>query len=136
MAPGEETLHIGYSSWNTQRIQATFDRWRSKGRGVHDDWLRRSGPAHFTHVNFPGALSFPIDSCPFFWRFCFQSTAPRLPRVLLDRRHHAELFGQHPLVDTEVQVDFLLCNDGHEDVDLRWLQTQYGGDRRFELRRA
>ncbi|MPW18135.1 Tn3 family transposase [Paraburkholderia sp. CNPSo 3157] len=48
-------------AWNTQRIQATLDRWRSKGQGVDDDWLRRMGPAHFTHVNFRGTLSFPID---------------------------------------------------------------------------
>jgi len=48
-------------AWNTQRIQATLDRWRSKGQGVDDDWLRRMGPAHFTHVNFRGTLSFPTD---------------------------------------------------------------------------
>ncbi|MGF6292911.1 Tn3 family transposase [Paraburkholderia youngii] len=48
-------------AWNTQRIQATLGRWRSKGQGVDDDWLRRMGPAHFTHVKFRGTLSFPID---------------------------------------------------------------------------
>ncbi|MGF6546870.1 TnpA family transposase [Paraburkholderia youngii] len=48
-------------AWNTQRIQTTLGRWRSKGQRVDDDWLRRMGPAHFTHVNFRGTLSFPID---------------------------------------------------------------------------
>ncbi|MFP3556991.1 Tn3 family transposase [Paraburkholderia sp. SIMBA_049] len=48
-------------AWNTQRIQATLDRWRCKGQGVDDDWLRRMGPAHFAHINFRGTLSFPID---------------------------------------------------------------------------
>ncbi|MBB5509073.1 hypothetical protein HDG35_005366 [Paraburkholderia sp. JPY681] len=48
-------------AWNTQRIQATPDRWQSKGQGVNDDWLRWMDPAHFAHVNFSGTLSFPID---------------------------------------------------------------------------
>lgn len=46
--------------WNTQRMQATVDAWRSKGQRIEDDWLRRMGPAHFAHVNFRGILSFPI----------------------------------------------------------------------------
>ncbi|MCA8199280.1 Tn3 family transposase [Burkholderia vietnamiensis] len=48
-------------AWNTQRMQATVDGWRRKGRPVDDEWLRRMGPAHFAHVNFRGTLSFPID---------------------------------------------------------------------------
>ncbi|AWV05196.1 hypothetical protein DM992_38815 [Burkholderia sp. JP2-270] len=48
-------------AWNTQRMQATVDGWRSKGRQVDDEWLHRMRPAHFAHVNFRGALSFPID---------------------------------------------------------------------------
>lgn len=48
-------------AWNTQRMQATVDTWRSKGQQIDDDWLRRMGPAHFAHVNFRGTLSFPID---------------------------------------------------------------------------
>ncbi|MBS2132233.1 Tn3 family transposase (plasmid) [Burkholderia thailandensis] len=48
-------------AWNTQRMQATVDRWRKTGHEVSDDWLRRMGPAHFAHVNFRGTLSFPID---------------------------------------------------------------------------
>ena len=48
-------------AWNTQRMQATLDAWRSKGQGIDDDWLRRMGPAHFAHVNFRGTLSFPVD---------------------------------------------------------------------------
>jgi TnpA family transposase len=48
-------------AWNTQRMQATVDGWRRKGRQVDDEWLRRMGPAHFAHVNFRGTLSFPID---------------------------------------------------------------------------
>ncbi|KVE10667.1 transposase [Burkholderia vietnamiensis] len=48
-------------AWNTQRMQATVDDWRRKGRQVDDEWLRRMGPAHFAHVNFRGTLSFPID---------------------------------------------------------------------------
>uniref|UniRef100_UPI00355C261E Tn3 family transposase n=1 Tax=Burkholderia cenocepacia TaxID=95486 RepID=UPI00355C261E len=48
-------------SWNTQRMQATIDDWRHKGRKVDDEWLRRMGPAHFAHLNFRGTLSFPIE---------------------------------------------------------------------------
>lgn len=48
-------------AWNTQRIQATLDDWRSKGQGIGDDWLRRLGPAHFAHVNFRGTMSFPLE---------------------------------------------------------------------------
>ncbi|TDG02544.1 Tn3 family transposase [Paraburkholderia guartelaensis] len=48
-------------AWNTQRMQATLDGWRSKGQGIGDDWLRRLGPAHFAHVNFRGVMSFPIE---------------------------------------------------------------------------
>ena len=47
-------------AWNTQRMQATVDAWRRKGQRIDDDWLRRMGPAHFSHVNFRGILSFPI----------------------------------------------------------------------------
>lgn len=46
---------------NTQRMQATVDDWRRKGRQVDDEWLRRMGPAHFAHVNFRGILTFPIE---------------------------------------------------------------------------
>jgi TnpA family transposase len=48
-------------AWSTQQMQATLDGWRSKGQGIGDDWLRRQGPAHFAHVNFRGAMSFPIE---------------------------------------------------------------------------
>ncbi|AYQ43550.1 Tn3 family transposase [Burkholderia lata] len=48
-------------AWNTQRMQATVDGWRRKGRQVDDEWVRRMGPAHFAHVNFRGTLSFPVD---------------------------------------------------------------------------
>lgn len=48
-------------AWNTQRMQATVNDWRHKGRQVDDEWLRRMGPAHFAHVNFRGTLSFPVD---------------------------------------------------------------------------
>lgn len=48
-------------AWNTQRMQATVNDWRKKGRQVDDEWLRRMGPAHFAHVNFRGTLSFPVD---------------------------------------------------------------------------
>ncbi|WP_175795890.1 Tn3 family transposase [Burkholderia anthina] len=48
-------------AWNTQRMQATVDDWRRKGRQVDDEWLRRMGPAHFAHVNFRGILTFPIE---------------------------------------------------------------------------
>ncbi len=44
-------------AWNTHRMQETVDRWRKKGQEIDDDWLRRMGPAHFTHVNFRGTLS-------------------------------------------------------------------------------
>nr|WP_235851164.1 Tn3 family transposase [Paraburkholderia piptadeniae] len=39
-------------AWNTQRMQAVVDRWRSNGSDVGDDWLRRMGLAHFAPLNF------------------------------------------------------------------------------------
>jgi Tn3 transposase DDE domain len=59
--PSQTLLTNLVIAWNTQRIQATLDRWRSKAQGVDDDWLQRMGPAHFAHVNFRGTLSFPVD---------------------------------------------------------------------------
>lgn len=56
-------------AWNTQRMQATVNDWRHKGRQVDDEWLRRMGPAHFAHVNFRGTLSFPsTDTATCCWR--------------------------------------------------------------------
>ncbi len=64
-----------------------------------------------------------------------------IPRSLpaatsLDQRHHAELFSQHPFVDTKVQIDLFLGDHGHENSDLRGLQAQHRRDRRFQLGRA
>lgn len=41
-----------------------------------------------------------------------------MARQSLDGRHNAQLLGEHALIDAEVQVDFLLTDRRHSDVDL------------------
>jgi hypothetical protein len=35
--------------------------WRSDGVGIEEDWLRRIGPAHFSHINFRGTFRFNVE---------------------------------------------------------------------------
>ena len=37
------------------------ERLRRNGTRVEDDWLRRIGPAHFSHINFRGTMRFGVE---------------------------------------------------------------------------
>ena len=47
-------------AWNVARMEDTVRSLRLRGTTIEDDWLRRMGPAHFSHINFRGLLSFPL----------------------------------------------------------------------------
>lgn len=47
-------------AWNTHHMQAVVNKWRASGQDIEDAWLRRMGPAHFSHVNFRGTLRFAV----------------------------------------------------------------------------
>lgn len=47
-------------AWNTERMQGICDRWRKEGHPLDDDWLRRTGPVGFGHINFRGVFDFAV----------------------------------------------------------------------------
>ena len=36
-------------------------RLKRDGVGIEEDWLRRIGPAHFSHINFRGTFRFNVE---------------------------------------------------------------------------
>jgi TnpA family transposase len=48
-------------AWNTTRMDHTVQQLRRGKVCIEDDWLRRMGPAHFSHINFRGTLQFPLQ---------------------------------------------------------------------------
>jgi hypothetical protein len=41
---------------------AWAETWLRRDKiAVEDDWLRRMGPAHFSHINFCGTMRFGVD---------------------------------------------------------------------------
>ncbi|MBS0454250.1 MAG: Tn3 family transposase [Proteobacteria bacterium] len=48
-------------AWNTNRMNDVVERLRREGLRIEDEWLRRIGPAHFSHINFRGTFRFGID---------------------------------------------------------------------------
>lgn len=48
-------------AWNTARMQEVVGRLKRDGIQVGDEWLRRVGPAHFPHSNFPGTVGFGVE---------------------------------------------------------------------------
>jgi TnpA family transposase len=48
-------------AWNTKRIDAVVARLKGDGIGIEEDWLRRIGPAHFSHINFRGTFRFNLE---------------------------------------------------------------------------
>lgn len=38
------------------------ERFNRDGIPVDDDWLRRSGPAHFSHITFRGTMKFGVET--------------------------------------------------------------------------
>ncbi len=45
-------------AWNTNRLEGVVVRLKGDGFGIEEDWLRRIGPAHFSHINFRGTFRF------------------------------------------------------------------------------
>ncbi len=48
-------------AWNTARMHEVVERLRREKIEVEDDWLRRIGPAHFSHINFRGTMRFGVE---------------------------------------------------------------------------
>jgi TnpA family transposase len=48
-------------AWNTARMYEVVERLRRDKIEVEDDWLRRMGPAHFSHINFRGTTKFGVE---------------------------------------------------------------------------
>jgi TnpA family transposase len=48
-------------AWNTHRMNDVVERLKREGMRIEDDWLRRIGPAHFSHINFRGTLKFSVE---------------------------------------------------------------------------
>lgn len=48
-------------AWNTSRMDSVVARLRASGLPMEDDWLRRIGPAHFSHINFRGTYRFNLE---------------------------------------------------------------------------
>lgn len=49
-------------AWNIAKMEQAVRSCRARGIRVEDDWLRRMGPAHFSHINFRGVLRFPLQN--------------------------------------------------------------------------
>lgn len=49
-------------AWNTMREQEVIDRLRKGGVEIQDEWIRRIGPVHFSHINFKGLITFGVDA--------------------------------------------------------------------------
>jgi len=48
-------------AWNTRRMHEVVERLKRDGMRIEDDWLRRIGPAHFSDINFLGAMRFGVE---------------------------------------------------------------------------
>jgi len=48
-------------AWNTARMHEVVERLKRDKIAVEDDWLRRMGPAHFSHINFRGTMRFGVE---------------------------------------------------------------------------
>jgi len=48
-------------AWNTSRMDGVVSRLRASGLPIEDVWLRRIGPAHFSHINFHGTYRFNLE---------------------------------------------------------------------------
>ena len=48
-------------AWNTSRMDGVVPRLHRDGLGIEVDWLRRIGPAHFSHINFRGTFRFNVE---------------------------------------------------------------------------
>jgi hypothetical protein len=48
-------------AWNTNRMDTVVARLNRDGVGIEEDWLRRIGPAHFSHINCRGTFRFNVE---------------------------------------------------------------------------
>ena len=48
-------------AWNTNRMGTVVTKLNQDGVGIEEDWLRRIGPAHFSHINFRGTMRFGVE---------------------------------------------------------------------------
>ena len=48
-------------AWNTSRMHEVVERLKREGTRIDDEWLRRIGPAHFSHINFRGTMKFNVE---------------------------------------------------------------------------
>ncbi|MEJ8852337.1 Tn3 family transposase [Variovorax rhizosphaerae] len=48
-------------AWNTKRMDGVVARLKDDGLEIKEDWLRRIGPAHFSHINFRGTFKFNVE---------------------------------------------------------------------------
>ena len=54
-------------AWNTSRMDGVVARLKRDGAGIEEDWLRRIGPAHFSHINFRGTFRFNVERYATCW---------------------------------------------------------------------
>lgn len=47
--------------WNTMKMQQVVDAWKLERHPIEDDWVRRMGPGHSSHINFHGTLAFNVQ---------------------------------------------------------------------------
>jgi len=80
-------------AWNTRRMHEVIERLKRDGMRIEDDWLRRIGPAHFSDINFLGAMRFGGEICRGFgtaraapsWHVWLRDKANRIrPRTDVD----------------------------------------------------
>lgn len=57
----DEEIELLGMPWNNARMHEVVVRLRRDGIPVEDDWLRRIGPAHFSHINFRGTMKFGVE---------------------------------------------------------------------------
>jgi hypothetical protein len=50
-------------AWSTNRMDTGVTKLYRDGVGIEKDWLRRIGPAHFSHINFRGTFRFNVERC-------------------------------------------------------------------------
>ena len=46
---------------NTSRMNGVVARLKRDGVGIEEAWLRRIGPAHFSHITFRGTIRFNVE---------------------------------------------------------------------------
>lgn len=48
-------------AWNANRMDGVVARLMRDGVGIEEVWLRRIGPAHFSHINFRRTFRFNVE---------------------------------------------------------------------------